>query len=126
MEVGDGQEEEFDSNDDNPLMYTWKAETFEPFSSHVISVETGNMHLGEHINVMVQALQTQDGTLPPGLTVQNTYTKLRKGSKKAVVVIWNNTAYPHTLQKKTPVAKAVSVLSVPGILKSKVAAGRDQ
>ena len=40
---------------------------------------------------------------------QNTYTELRKGSKKAVVVVWNNTTYPHTLWKKTPMARAVSV-----------------
>ena len=62
---------------------------------------------------MVQALLTQDGTLPPGLTIQNTYTKLRKGSKKTVVVIWNITAYLQTLQKKTPVAGAVAALPVP-------------
>ena len=37
--------------------------------------------------MMVQALYDQDGTLPPGLTMQNTYTELRKGSKKAVVVV---------------------------------------
>ena len=36
----------------------------------------------ECINIMVQALQTQDGSLLQGLTVQNTYTDLRKGSKK--------------------------------------------
>ena len=66
---------------------------------------------------MVQALHAQDGTLPPGLTMQNTYTELRKGSKKAVVVVWNNTAYPQTLWKKTPVARAISVLPVPEPLK---------
>ena len=49
----------------------------------------------------------------PGLTIQNTYTKLRKGSKKAVVVVWNNTAYPQTLQKKTPMVRVVSALPVP-------------
>ena len=86
VEVGDGQKGKFDSNDDDPLMYTQKAETLEPFSSHIIPVKTGKAYFGECINVMVQALQTQDGTLPPGLTVQNTYTELRKGSKKAVVV----------------------------------------
>ena len=74
--------------------------------------------MGEHINVMVQALLTQDGTLPPGLTIQNTYTELRKGSKKAFVVVWNNTAYPQTLQKKTPVASAVAALPVPEPTKS--------
>ena len=119
MEVGDGQDGKFDSNDDDPLMYTQKAETLEPFSSHVISVKTGKAYLGECINVMVQALQTQDGTLPPGLTIQNTYTKLRKGSKKAVVVVQNNTAYPQTLWKKTPVARAVAALPVPKTPKSK-------
>ena len=62
---------------------------------------------------MVQALWTQDGSLPQGLTIQNTYTELRKGSKRAVMVVWNNTAYPQTLQKKTPVARAVVALPVP-------------
>ena len=69
--------------------------------------------MGEHINVMVQALQTQDGSLPQGLTVQNTYTQLRKGSKKAVVVVQNNTTYLQTLCKKTPVAGAVAALTAP-------------
>ena len=85
----------------------------EPFSSHVIPVKTTKVHLGEHLNIMVQALYAQDGTLPPGLRVQNMYTELRKGSKKAVVVVQNNTAYPQTLRKKTPMARVISVLPVP-------------
>ena len=108
MEVCDTQEGKFDTNDDDPLMYTQKAETFEPFSSHIVPVKTGKAYLGECINVMVQTLWTQDGTLPPGLTIQNTYTKLGKGSKKAVVLVWNNTTYPQTLQKKTPVARVAA------------------
>ena len=76
-------------------------------------MKTVKAYFGECINVMVQALCTQDGTLLPGLTVQNTYTKLRKGGKRAVVVVWNNTAYPQTLQKKAPIARAVSALPVP-------------
>ena len=82
-------------------------------SSHVIPVKMAEAYLGECINVMVQALHAQDGTLPPGLTMQNTYTELRKGSKKAVVVVQNHTAYPQTLQKKTSVARAMAVQSVP-------------
>ena len=101
-EVGDSQEDNSNMNDDNQLMYTQKVETLEPFSSHIVPVRTGKAYVGEHINVMIQALQTQDGSLPQGLTVQNTYTQLRKGSKKAVVVVQNNTTYPQTLQKKTP------------------------
>ena len=34
MEVGNGQEEGYDTDEDNPLMYTQKAKTLEPFSSH--------------------------------------------------------------------------------------------
>ena len=60
--MGDDWEEKFDSNDNDPLMYTQKAETLEPFSSHIIPVKTGKAYLGECVNVMVQALQTQDGT----------------------------------------------------------------
>ena len=112
MQVGDGQEERFDMNDDDPLMYTQKAETLEPFSSHIIPVKTEKTYLGEHINVMVQALWTQDNSLPPGLTVQNTYTELRRGSKKAVVVVQKNTTYLQTLWKKSSVARAVAALPV--------------
>ena len=125
VEVGNGQEEGYDTNEENPLMYTQKAETLEPFSSHVIPIKTVKAYLGEHIKVMVQALCTQDGTLLPGLTMQNTYTELRKGSKKAVVVVWNNTAYPQTLQKKTPMARAVSALPVPEPPESKRLQVRD-
>ena len=113
VEVESGQEEGYDTDKDSPLMYTQKVETLEPFSSHVIPVKTTKPYLGECINVMVQALHAQDGTLLPGLTVQNMYTELRKGSKKAVVVVQNNTAYPQTLQKKTPMARAISMLPVP-------------
>ena len=113
VEVRNDQEEGYDTNKDSPLMYTQKAETLEPFSSHVIPVKTTKVYLGECLNIMVQALYVQDGTLPPGLTMQNMYTELRKGSKNVVVVVWNNTAYPQTLRKKTPVARATSVLPVP-------------
>ena len=113
VEVGNGQGEGYDTNKNTLLMYTQKTETLEPFCSHVIPVKTVKAYSGEHINVMVQALCTQDGTLLPGLTVQNTYTELRKGSKKAVVVVQNNTTYPQTLPKKTPMARVVSTLPVP-------------
>ena len=113
VEVGNDQEGRHDTDQDGPLMYTQKVETLEPFSSHVIPMKTMEAYLGERLNMMVQALHNQDGTLPPGLTMQNMYTKLRKGSKKAAVVVQNNTAYPQTLQKKTPMARAMVVQPVP-------------
>ena len=94
VKVGNDHEEGYNTNQDGFVMHTTKVETLEPFSSHVIPVKTMEAYLGERLNVMVQALYVQDGTLLPGLTMQNTYTELRKGSKKAVVVVWNHTAYP--------------------------------
>ena len=112
MEVGDGLKEETDPDGYDQLMYTQNAETIEPFSSHVIPVKAGRAYTGECINVMVQALQTEDGSLPQGLTVQNTHTELRQGSKKAVMVVRNNMAYSQTLQKKTLVASAAAASPV--------------
>ena len=94
---------------DGFMMCTQNVETLEPFSSHVIPIKMTETHTGERINVMVQVLHDQDGTLPPGLTVQNTYTELRKGSKKVVVVVQNHTAYPQTLRKKMLVARVIPV-----------------
>ena len=56
MQVGDGQEEIFDMNDDEQLLYTQKVETIEPFSSHIVLLKTGRAYVGECISVMVQAL----------------------------------------------------------------------
>ena len=62
---------------------------------------------------MAWALQTEVCSLPQGLTIQNTYTELRQGSKKAVLVIRNSTAYLQTLWKKTLVARAVTATPLP-------------
>ena len=113
VEVGNDCEEGYNTNQDRFMMHTQKIETLEPFSSHVIPMKMTEAYLGECLNIMVQALYVQDGTLPPGLTMQNMYTELRKGSKKAVVVIQNHTAYPQTLQKKTTVAQAIPVQLLP-------------
>ena len=88
------------------MLYTQKVETLEPFSSHVIPMKTMEAYLGECLNVMVQALYIQDGTLLPGLTMQNTYTELRKGSRKAVVVQYGTTSpIPKLFGQKTASGK---------------------
>ena len=113
VEVGDGLKKELGPDSYDQLMYIPNAETIEPFSSCVMPVKAGRAYTGECINIMVQALQTEDGSLPQGLTVQNTYTELRQGSTKAVMVVRNNIAYSQTLWKKTPVARVVAALPVP-------------
>ena len=78
----------------------------------VITKNTDCGCMWEHINSMTQVLQTKDGSLPQGLTIQNAYTKLRKGSKNAVVVVRNSMAFPQTLKKKTVVARVVATTVV--------------
>ena len=112
VEVGDGLKEEPNPDGYDHVMFTQNVETIEPFSPCVVLVKAGRAYTGECINVMVQALQTEDGSLPQGLTVQSTDTKLRQGSKKAVVVVRNSLAYSQTLQKRTPVARAVVAFPV--------------
>ena len=79
----------------------------------VVLVKGEQAYTGGGINVMAQALWNEDGSLPQGLTIQNTYTELRQGSNEAVVVVRNSMAYLQTLQKKTPVARAVTATPLP-------------
>ena len=77
VEVSDSIVEETSPDSYDQVMFTQNVETIEPFSSHMVPVKVGRAYTGECINIMVQALWTEDGSLPQGLTVQNTYTELR-------------------------------------------------
>ena len=105
VEVGDGPKEEHNLDGYDQVMFTQNV--------CIVLVKVGRAYTGECINVMVKALQTEDGSLPQGLAVQNTYTELRQESKKAVMVVRNSMAYSQILQKKTPVARAVVALHGP-------------
>ena len=113
VKVGGGTMEESNSDDYDQVMFTQNVETIEAFSSCIVLVKAEKACTGRHINVMAQALWTGDGSLPQGLTVKNVYTELRQGSKKAVVVVRNSTAYPQTLWKKTMVARVVIATPLP-------------
>ena len=92
------------SSEYNEVVVTKNMETIDAFSSCVIPIKAEKVYTGERISVMTQALQTKDGSMPQGLTVQNAYTELKIGSKNAVVVVRNSTAYPQMIKKKTLVA----------------------
>ena len=94
------------------VVSTRNTETIDSFSSCIISVKAEKAYTGEHINIMTQTLQTKDGSLPQGLTIQNAYTEFWKGSKYIVIVVRNSMAYPHMLQKKAPMARAVAATTV--------------
>ena len=105
IEVGDGIAEVSSPDDYDQVVFTWNVETIEAFFSRMVPVRAERAYTRWRTNVMTQALQTGDGSLLQGLTVQNTYTELRQGSKNAVVVVRNSMAYPQTLWKKTPMAR---------------------
>ena len=94
------------------VVFTSNMETIEAFSSWVISIKVEKAYTGECINIMTQVLQTEDGALPQGLTIQNAYTELQKGSKYVVMVVRKSMAHPQMLQKKAPVARAVAATVV--------------
>ena len=102
-----------DPSEYNEVVTTKDTKTIDAFSSCVIHARTGAAHTGGGINVMTQALHTEDGSLPQGLTVQNAYMELCNGSKNVTVVVRNSMAHPQTLGKKTPVVRAVTVTWVP-------------
>ena len=77
MEVGDDIAEEPNPDGYDQVMFTQNVETIEPFSSHIVPVKAKGAYTREHINIMVQALQTEDGSLPQGLAVQKMYMELR-------------------------------------------------
>ena len=114
VKVGDKIVEEPSSDDYDEVVFTQNVETIEAFSICMVQARAERAHTGGHINIMTQALWAGDGSLLRGLTIQNMYMELRQGSKNAVVVVRNSTAYPQTLWKKTPVARAVPAIPVPG------------
>ena len=124
--VGNETAESANLNGYDEVVIMRNMETIDAFSSHVIPVKMEKAYTGECINFMTQVLQTKDGSLPQGLTVQNVYTELRKGSKNAVVVIRNSMAYPQSLQMKVLVARAVAAITVPEPLpETRVQEGED-
>ena len=68
IKVGDGIAESSSDNYDQ-VMFTQNVETIEAFPSHIVLVKAGKAYIRGHINVMAQALWTEDGPLPQGLTV---------------------------------------------------------
>ena len=66
MEVGDGIVEESSPDGYDKVMFTQNRETIEPFSCHMVPVKARRAYTGECINIMVQALWTEHGSVATG------------------------------------------------------------
>ena len=111
--IEDGKPEESDPSDYDEIVTTKESETIDVFCSWVIHTKTKTAHMGEGINVMTQALHTEDRSLAQGLMVQNAHMEICCGMKNITLVVRNSATYPQTLRKKTPVARAVIVTWIP-------------
>ena len=59
------------------------------------------------------AMDSKDGTLPPGLIVTGAYTVLKRGSKTVPVVLRNTTGSPIILRKGQKIARVQATNEVP-------------
>ena len=75
VKVGNGTVEECGPDDYDQVMFTQNIVTIEAFSSCVVLVKAEKAYTIGRINIMAQALQTEDGSLLQGLTIQNMYTE---------------------------------------------------
>ena len=83
---------ESDPSEYNEVVTTKDTEKIDAFLSHVIRARMGTAYTGVGLNVMTQALCTEDWSLPQGLTIQNAYTEMHDGSKNVAVVVRNSMA----------------------------------
>ena len=95
------------------VVTTKDTEIINAFSSCIIHVRVRTAYMDVGLNVMTQALDAEDGSLPQGLTIQNTYTEVCGGSKNVTIVERNSLAYPQTLRKRIPVARPIAATWVP-------------
>ena len=82
---------ELDPSEYDEVVITKDTKTTDPFWFHIIHVRMGTAYIGKGLNMMIQALHVEDGSLPQGLTVQNTYTEMCNGSKSVPLVVRNST-----------------------------------
>ena len=89
MVVDDETTETASLNGYDEVVFTRNTETIDAFSSHVLPAKAEKAYMGEHINIIMQALWIADGSLLQGLTIQNAYMELQRGSKNVVMVVRN-------------------------------------
>ena len=80
------------------------AEVVKPFETLVVKARTKITFTAGRLHCSTLAMDSKDGTLPPGLIVTGAYTVLKRGSKTVPVVLRNTTGSPIILKKGQKVA----------------------
>ena len=89
------------------------AEVVEPFKMLVVKARTKITFTAGHLCCSTLAMDSKDGTLPPGLIVTGAYTVLKRGSKTVPVILHNTTGLPILLRKGQKVARVQATNKVP-------------
>ena len=74
-------------------------EVVEPFETLVVKARTKIAFTAGHLHCSTLAMDSKDGTLPPGLVVTGAYTVLKRGSKTVPVILCNTTGVAHHPQE---------------------------
>ena len=79
-------------------------EVVEPFETLVVKARTKITFTAGCLRCSTLAMDSKDGTLPPGLVVTSAYTVLKRGSKTVPVILRNTMGSPIILKKGQKVA----------------------
>ena len=88
-------------------------EVVKPFETLVVKARTKITFTAGHLCCSTLAMDSKDGTLPPGLIVTGAYTVLKRGSKTVPVILRNTTGSPIILKKGQKVARVQAANEVP-------------
>ena len=75
------------------------AEVVKPFETLVVKARMKITFTAGHLCCSTLAMDSKDGTLPPGLIVTGAYTVMKRGSKTVPIVLHNTTGSPIYLRK---------------------------
>ena len=89
------------------------AEVVEPFETLIVKARTKITFTAGHLRCSTHAMDSKDGTLPPGLIVTGAYTVLKRGSKTVPVVLRNTTGSPIIIKKGQKIARVQAANEVP-------------
>ena len=89
------------------------AKVVKPFEMLVVKARTKITFMAGHLHCSTLAMDSKDGTLPPGLIVTGAYTVMKRGSKTVPIVLHNTTGSPIHLRKGQKVAWVQAANEVP-------------
>ena len=85
-------------------MHLLTAEVVKPFETLVIKTRTKITFTAGCLHCSTLAMDSKDGTLPPGLIVTGAHTVLKRGSNTVLIVLHNTMGSPTHLRKGQKVA----------------------